>query len=314
MSFIVEEDSVPIKQVNSLWVEKYRPKNLDEYIGNEQFKESVKGFIERKDIPHLLLYGPAGTGKTSAAKLITKHIPCDVMYINASDETGVDTVRNKIRGFASTSGFNPMKIIILDEFDFMTGNSQAALRSIMETFSLTTKFILTCNYHEKIIPPIVSRCQTYQINPISKKEIAIHLKSILDREKIVHTNDDLGYIINTYYPDIRKVINFSQQSCLDGKIKISKHDTVQNDIKLKMLEMLQSGSKFNEIRQLITDADIKHFDEFYSFLYERTKDYAKGKDVIAILTIAEYMYQSAMVVDKEITFMACISKLIQELK
>jgi replication factor C small subunit len=226
-----------------------------------------------------LLYGSAGTGKTTLAKLITKNIPCDVLYINASDETGVDTVRTKIKGFASTTGFNPLKVVILDEADFQSTESQAALRNLMETFSLTTRFILTCNYQEKIIPALISRCQTYQINPISKKEVAVHLKNILDKEKVEHTNEDLGYIVNTYYPDIRKILNFSQQSILDGKIKISTYNAVGTDTQNKIIDLLTTSTNtlttFNEIRQLVADGDVKVFDEYYSLLYNN-KFYLNG--------------------------------------
>ena len=211
MSFSFEE-APKSKVVNSLWVEKYRPDKLEGYIGNDQLKQTVASFIVRNDTPHLLFYGTAGTGKTTLAKLITKNIECDVLYINASDENSVDTVRSKIKGFASTTGFTSLKVIILDEADFLTQEAQAALRNLMETFSLTTRFILTCNYQEKIIPALISRCQTYQINPISKKEVAIHLKSVLETESVKFSMDDLGYIVNTYYPDIRKILNFAQQS------------------------------------------------------------------------------------------------------
>jgi len=317
MSFIFEEEQ-KTNDTHTLLVEKYRPTKLENYIGNEQLKETVKSYINKKDIPHLLLYGSAGTGKTTLAKLITKNIPCDVLYINASDETGVDTVRTKIKGFASTTGFNPLKVVILDEADFQSTESQAALRNLMETFSLTTRFILTCNYQEKIIPALISRCQTYQINPISKKEVAVHLKNILDKEKVEHTNEDLGYIVNTYYPDIRKILNFSQQSILDGKIKISTYNAVGTDTQNKIIDLLTTSTNtlttFNEIRQLIADGDIKVFDEYYSLLYNKVSEYSKGKDVVVIMSIAEYLHQSSLVVDKEITFMACIASILKSIK
>jgi replication factor C small subunit len=318
MSFLIEEASKE-KSSHTLWVEKYRPIKLDDYIGNDHLKETVKAFIDKKDVPHLLLHSSSpGTGKTTLAKLIAKNVPCDLMYINASDENSVESMRTKIKGFASTTGFNSLKIIILDESDFLSQESMACLRNLLETFSVSTRFILTCNYVEKIISPLVSRCQTYQINPISKKEVAIHLKGILDKESIEHTTEDIGYIVNTYYPDIRKVINFAQQSVLDSKIKISRHDAIGLDVKNKMIELLKTSTSlsktFNEIRQLVADNDIKMFDEYYALLYEKAEEYSKGKEIISIITIAEYMYQSSLVVDKEITFMACIAKILKELK
>ena len=169
---------------NTLWVEKYRPSNLDTYIGNEHLKSKVSIYLESGDLPHLLLYGKAGTGKTTLAKLLVNNIECDYLYINASDENNVETVRTKVKNFASTIGFKDMKVIILDECDYITPNAQAALRNLMETFSKHCRFVLTCNYVERIIDPIQSRCQSFQIIPPSKSDVAKHLHNILAKESI----------------------------------------------------------------------------------------------------------------------------------
>lgn len=316
MSFIEFEEPVVKKEVHYLWVEKYRPSTLENYVGNQQLKDTVKSFIDKGDVPHLLFYGTAGTGKTTLAKAITKNVECDVLYVNASDENSVDNVRNKIKGFASSAGFKNLKIIILDEADFLSQEAQAALRNMIETYSLTTRFILTCNYVEKIIPALVSRCQTYKIEPLSKKEVAIHINDILTKENVKCIPGDLAYIVNSYYPDIRKIINYTQQSVLNGEVKINQMDAVGKDIKLKILEFMRTkpSTAFNDIRQLVADEGLRQFDELYQLLFERVDEYAAGKQTLAILTIAEYLHQSSLVVNKEITFMACIARLLKELK
>jgi len=316
MSLIEFEEVKQTKETHYLWAEKYRPTTLESYIGNQQLKDTVRTFITKGDIPHLLFYGTAGTGKTTLAKVTTKNVDCDVMYINASDENSVDNVRTKIKGFASSVGFRNIKVIILDEADFLSPEAQAALRNMMETYSLTTRFILTCNYVEKIIPALVSRCQTFKIEPISKKEVAIHLKNILDKETIKYTSQDLGYIVNTYYPDIRKILNYSQQSIIDGVIKINDENSIDADLKSKIIEQLtnRTSVSFNTIRQLVADEGVRQFEEMYQTLFDKVDEYALGKQTLAILTIAEYLYQSSLVANKEITFMACIARLLKELK
>ena len=162
-------------------------------MGNEHLKTKVSKYISTGDIPHLLLHGKAGTGKTTLAKLLVSNVDCDQMYVNASDENNVETVRNKIKMFASSVGFKDLKVIILDECDFLTPNAQAALRNLMETFSKHCRFILTCNYVERIIDPIQSRCQSFQIIPPSKKEVRIH--NICNTEGIYFENEQKQWLI-----------------------------------------------------------------------------------------------------------------------
>ena len=221
---------------HTLFVEKYRPDTLDNYIGNEHLKSKVEHYLNTGDLPHLLLFGKAGTGKTTLAKILVKNIECDYLYINASDENNVDTVRNKVKQFASTVGFKDMKVIILDECDYITPNAQAALRNLMETFSKHCRFILTCNFVERIIDPIQSRCQSFQIVPPSRNEVAKHLHNILIQENIMDTPEDIKILVEMGYPDIRRVINSAQQNIVNGKIKLDTSSIIQNDYKLKLLK------------------------------------------------------------------------------
>ncbi|MBC8427910.1 MAG: AAA family ATPase [Candidatus Pelagibacter sp.] len=299
---------------NSLWCEHYRPASLDTYIGNDHLKDKVKVYLESGDVPHLLLYGRAGTGKTTLAKIIVNNIECDYLYINASDENNVDNVRTKIKNFASTIGFKDMKIVILDESDFLTPNAQAALRNLMETFSKHCRFILTCNYVERIIDPIQSRCQPYKIIPPSKKDVAIHLKSILETENVTFKLDDMALIVNSGYPDIRRVINSTQRQVVNGELKIDVGSVIQNDYKVKLLDLLCSNAKFNEIRQLIADNSITDYAELYRLLYDEVETYSRGNVAECILAIADGEINEVNVVDKEICFMATIIKIMRIIK
>jgi replication factor C small subunit len=301
-------------QEHYIWAEKYRPVSLDNYIGNETLKTTIGSYIQQNNIPIILFHGPAGTGKTTLAKLLANNIQCDSLYINASNENGIDAVRSKILDFASNIGFSELKVVILDEADYLTHSSQAALRNIMETYALTTRFILTCNYVEKISNPLISRCQCFEISAMDKKSIAIKLIDILNTEKVTFTIDDVGYIVNTYYPDIRKMINYSQQHVFDSVLKISEVTTAAtiNSIIIDALSSKENTiTAATKIRQAVADNQIRQFEELYGLLFEKVSEYAPTKQEQAIIIIAEYLYQSALVVNREITFTACIVKLLQ---
>tara|TARA_B100000214_G_scaffold128261_1_gene91203 strand:+ start:4175 stop:5089 length:915 start_codon:yes stop_codon:yes gene_type:complete len=302
---------------HSLWVEKYRPTTIDTYIGNEHLKSKVSVYLESGDLPHLLLFGKAGTGKTTLAKLLVKNIECDYLYINASDENNVDTVRTKVKNFASTIGFKDMKIIILDECDYITPNAQAALRNLMETFSKHCRFILTCNYVERIIDPIQSRCQSFQIIPPSKGEVAKHIHDILLSENVTHEMDDLKVLIDSGYPDIRRIINSSQRNVVNNKLKLDTTSIIQNDYKLKLLKILKTQNKktaFKDIRQLLADNKITDFADLFRLLYDEVDDWGKGHVAECILILARYELSDSQVVDKEINAMAMLIELLGVIK
>ena len=302
---------------HTLFVEKYRPVSLENYIGNQHLKTKVSKYINTGDIPHLLLHGKAGTGKTTLAKLLVSNIDCDQMYINASDENNVETVRNKVKVFASSVGFKDLKVIILDECDFLTPNAQAALRNLMETFSKHCRFILTCNFVERIIDPIQSRCQSYQIIPPSKKEVAIHTSNILNTEGITYDNNDIVAMVNSGYPDIRRIINAVQRNIVDNNLVVDTESMVQNDYKLQVLEILQTQDKklaFKNLRQLLADSQIRDYADLFRLLYDEIDSYGKGHIVEVILTIAKYELSDAQVVDKEINAMAMLIEILNIIK
>ena len=302
---------------HTLFVEKYRPVSLENYIGNQHLKTKVSKYINTGDIPHLLLHGKAGTGKTTLAKLLVSNIDCDQMYINASDENNVETVRNKIKVFASSVGFKDLKVIILDECDFLTPNAQAALRNLMETFSKHCRFILTCNFVERIIDPIQSRCQSYQIIPPSKKEVAIHTSNILNTEGITYDNNDIVAMVNSGYPDIRRIINAVQRNIVDNNLVVDTESMVQNDYKLQVLEILQTQDKklaFKNLRQLLADSQIRDYADLFRLLYDEIDSYGKGHIAEVILTIAKYELSDAQVVDKEINAKAKLIEILNIIK
>ena len=305
------------QQENTLWVETFRPDTLDGYIGNEHIIDKAKIWIQSGDVPHLLFYGSAGTGKTTLAKIIANAVDADIMYINASDENSVDAVRDKIKRYASTVGFRKWKIIILDEADYLTPNAQAALRNLMETYSKTTRFILTCNYVEKIIDPIQSRCQTFAITPPSKTDVAKRLVQVLEQNEVSYDIKDVAAIINASYPDIRRAINAAQASVVSGNLQLDKASAIQANYMTEILAVLQDSkdkkSAFAKIRQIIADSKVRDFTPLYTFLFDSLDNFATGHIGPCILIIAEAQYKDASVVDKEINIMAMFVNLLGEI-
>ena len=295
---------------NSLLVEKYRPSTLENYVGNENIKKSIAKYLDQNDIQNLIFYGPAGTGKTTLAKIIVKNLDCDHLYINASDERGIETIRDKVQGFASVASFKPLKVVILDEADFLTIQAQASLRNIIETFSRTTRFIMTCNFVERIIDPLQSRCHVLKIVPPTKKDVARHLAWVLDQEKIRYEMQDLVPLINQYYPDLRKCINTIQLSTMDNDLRLDQSILVSSNYIDKIINELSNKADFKTVRQIIADANVDDFDELFKSLYDKASEYLPGKEGTATILINEHQYKANFRIDKEINIMSLIQNLI----
>lgn len=317
MSFFEMKDFPVGKKAHSLWVEHYRPNKLSDYIGNDYLKRKIEQYINTGDVPHLLLYGNAGTGKTTLAKIIASSIDCDVMIINASDENNVDTIRNKVKSFASTVSFKQLKIIILDEFDYMTQNAQAILRNLMETYSNHCRFILTCNYIEKVISPIQSRCQTFKIEPPSKKDVAVHIAHILQDEMVEFEIADIGKLINNSYPDIRKIINTCQLNSFEGRLDLDDSSIVGNQYELKVLDILKSDkskeTKMVEVRQVVIDSKVSDFTDLFTLLHRHIDEYAGGSYFDVVMAISEGQYKHFHAIDKEIPVTATLFEIIKSI-
>jgi len=305
-----------IKKEHTLLTEVYRPQTLETFVGSDSIKETIQKQLDQNDIQNMLFFGKSGCGKTTLAKLIVNNLECASLILNASDERGIETIRDKVTSFASAASFQPQKVVVLDEADFLTIQAQASLRNVIEKFSRSTRFILTCNYIERIIDPLQSRCQTFKIVPPSKLEIAKHLKyNILDVEGIIFEPKDLKTIINKYYPDLRKTLNTIQSSTVDNKLKLDTSVLVESQYQNKIIELLKSPkTTFRQLRQVIADSNANEFSDLYRELYDSITEYANGREGEIILYIEEYMHHSSFVVDKEICIMAALNKILNTLK
>jgi len=304
------------KRLHTILNEKYRPDTLEGYICKDEYKAKFQEFINQQDIPHLLFAGKPGAGKTTIAKILVKNIDCDYLYVNATDERSMDVMRDKVGAFAAAGSFKPLKIVILDEATHILQASQVILLNMMETYSLTTRFILTGNYPERLIEPLRSRCQEFDLSPPSKKVVAEHIDNILTTEGIEHTVEDVVTIIKKFYPDFRKIINNCQKYTVDNVLTLDKSIDSTDDYKEKVVAELKtpSSKSFNNIRQIVANTDLDDFGDLYRFLYDQLGEYAKGSEGLVIIILEEYLYHSTFRLDKEINLMACISKILETIK
>ena len=299
---------------HTLWIERYRSQTLEQYIGNDTVKARIADCISKNDIPHFLFAGTAGTGKTTLAKLIVKNIKCDYLYINASDENGIDMIRERVKGFASTSTFQPLKVVILDESDFLTQPAQAALRNLIEEYSITTRFILTCNYIERLIEPLQSRCETHLLTPPSKGNVAKHVcTSILDVEGVQYEMADVATIIKEYYPDVRSIIKVLQQNVKDGKLSVAALDANWTKQLILILNKRDKNAWY-QVRQLVADAQVDDFQTAYRYMFEHLPEFSYGNDAELSVILDDFIWRSGVVPDKEINFAAAIAKILETTK
>lgn len=297
---------------NTLFNERFRPTTLEHFVGNQHVKDTIQRFLDQNDIPNMLFYAPAGTGKTTLAKIIVKNLDCDYLMLNASDENGIDTIRDKVKGFASAASWKGIKVVILDEADFITIQGQAALRNVIETFSRSTRFILTCNFIERIIDPLQSRCQVLKIVPPTKMDVYNHLTWILaDQLNISYTPEDLKSLIVKYYPDMRKMLNVLQMSVKDDSVVLDETVLTSNNYIKEVLKELAGKKNWITIRQIIADSNIKDFEELYRSLFEYSSKYAPGKEGSVAIILNEHLYQANFRIDKEINVMSAIAKIIE---
>jgi replication factor C small subunit len=304
--------------MKQLWVEAHRPKDVDGYVfRDETQREQVKQWIKEGAIPHLLFSGSAGIGKTTLAKILITALNIDeydILQINASRDNGVDFIRTRIEGFVSTMPFGKFKIVLLDEADYLSPGAQAVLRGLMETYSDTARFIMTCNYPHKIIPALHSRCQGFHIEKVDHTEFTARAATVLVTEGVDFDLDTLDSYVKATYPDLRKCLNLLQMNSTDNKLKApSETGTGTSDYKLAMIDLFKHG-KIREARKLLCEqARPEEMEEIISWAYNNLSLWSKtdeGQDE-AILIIRKAAVNAPLVADHEINLSAMMIELSQ---
>jgi replication factor C small subunit len=301
--------------MKELWVEKYRPKTVDGYVFRDNHqRQQIERWISDKSIPHLLLSGNAGIGKTTLAKVLFNELEIndlDIMEINASRENNAETIRDKITNFVRMIPFGDFKIVLLDEADYLTPNAQAILRGVMEEYHTTARFILTCNYPNRIIPAIHSRCQGFHVERVDINEFTARVATILVEESVEFDLDTLDTFVKSTYPDLRKCINMVQMNSMDGRLHTpEKGDASEADYKIEMVELFKKG-KITEARKLVcSQARPEEMEEIYRWLYDNIAIFGnEEKQDKAILIIKQGLVDHTLVIDTEINLAATLIRL-----
>jgi replication factor C small subunit len=301
--------------MKELWVEKYRPKDLSGYVFRDDHqRKQIETWIKDQSIPHLIFSGSAGIGKTTLAKILVHQLGIedyDVLEINASRTNSVDDVRDKITNFVQMIPFGPFKVVLLDEADYLSPNAQAALRGVMEEYHATSRFILTCNYPNRIIPAIHSRCQGFHVERTDQTEFTARVATILVEENVEFDLDTLDMYVKVAYPDLRKCINMVQQNVNEDKLNApNKGDAGEADWKFDMVSLFQAG-KINEARKMLCGKlRAEEMEEVYRWLYDNLSIFGEEtKQDSAILIIKQGLVDHTICVDSEVNLAATLVKL-----
>jgi DNA polymerase III delta prime subunit len=301
--------------MKELWVEKYRPKTTDDYVWiDRNQKQMVETWIKEGYIPQLLLAGNAGAGKTTLAKILVNQLgvdPAECLHINASRDNGVDVLRTKITNFCSTMANGPFKIVLLDEADYITPNAQAILRGMMEQYHEGVRFILTCNYPNKIIPALHSRLQTIAFKTLDQVEFTVRLGQILATERIEFDMETLDTYVKACYPDLRKAINTVQMRSTSDRLEATQIEDAESDYKLAMVDLFRQG-RLREARNLIIkQISLEEYTDMYRFMYRNLDLWGSDEDTKdqALLLIRKGLVNHGLVADPEINLSATFVEL-----
>ena len=299
-----------------LWTEKYRPRTVEDCILPERLKAVFQQYVNQKEMPNLLLAGGAGVGKTTIAKAMCNEIGCDYMVINGSDENGVDTIRVKIKNYASSISLSGgRKVVILDEVDYLTPNAQAILRNAIEEFAANCSFIFTCNYKNKIIDPLHSRCAVIEFNLKNGEKAQMasaffkRITHILNTEKVEFDEKVIAEVVKKHFPDFRRVINELQRYSKLGKIDVGILSQI-GDISITQIVKHLKEKDFTSVRKWAASTDIDNT-TFFRKLYDALYDIVKPQSIPqAVLILADYQYKQAFVADHEINLVACLTEIM----
>ena len=302
--------------MKELWTEKYRPKQVGDYVWRDgDQKSQVETWIKAGSIPHVLLSGSPGVGKTTLAKVLINELnlePADVMEINASRERGIDIIKNKITNFAGTMPFGRFKIVLMDEADYLTPEAQAVMRGVMETYADNCRFMLTCNYPNKIIPALHSRCQGFHVDKIDHTEFTARCATILVTENVDFELDTLDSFVTAAYPDLRKCINNLQMASVEGKLMAPREASGSTaDYRLKMVDLFKAGQVTAARKVACANVRPDEMEEMFRWMYDNLQLWGKteeGQDK-AIVVIRNGLVNHALVADPEINLSATLVEL-----